>query len=96
MPILRACPPWQLAVDRAHIFGVLSLIFCTMMLIVTLKYVFVRHSTRYKSINRFAWLASSMGMMGLNRPPYIVNDQRAAIRKASRSPCFTHQPIRTG
>ena len=30
-----------LAVDRAHIFGVLSLIFWTMMLIVTLKYVFV-------------------------------------------------------
>ncbi|MDE2404558.1 MAG: potassium transporter Kup [Sphingomonadales bacterium] len=30
-----------LAVDRAHIYGVLSLIFWTMMLIVTLKYVFV-------------------------------------------------------
>ena len=30
-----------LAVDRAHVFGVLSLIFWTMMLIVTLKYVFV-------------------------------------------------------
>jgi KUP system potassium uptake protein len=30
-----------LAVDRPHIFGVLSLIFWTMMLIVTLKYVFV-------------------------------------------------------
>ncbi|MBO9670716.1 MAG: potassium transporter Kup [Sphingobium sp.] len=30
-----------LAVDRDHIFGVLSLIFWTMMLIVTLKYVFV-------------------------------------------------------
>ncbi|MEO5597148.1 MAG: potassium transporter Kup [Novosphingobium sp.] len=30
-----------LTVDRAHIFGVLSLIFWTMMLIVTLKYVFV-------------------------------------------------------
>ncbi len=30
-----------LAVDRAHIFGVLSLIFWTMMLIVTLKYVIV-------------------------------------------------------
>ena len=30
-----------LAVDRAHIFGVLSLIFWTMMLIVTLKYVLV-------------------------------------------------------
>jgi KUP system potassium uptake protein len=30
-----------LAVDRAHIFGVLSLIFWTMMLIVTIKYVFV-------------------------------------------------------
>ena len=30
-----------LAVDGAHIFGVLSLIFWTMMLIVTLKYVFV-------------------------------------------------------
>lgn len=30
-----------LAVDSAHIFGVLSLIFWTMMLIVTLKYVFV-------------------------------------------------------
>ncbi|HEY1125674.1 MAG TPA: potassium transporter Kup [Sphingobium sp.] len=30
-----------LAVDRAHIFGVLSLIFWTMMLIVTLKYVVV-------------------------------------------------------
>jgi KUP system potassium uptake protein len=30
-----------LAVDQAHIFGVLSLIFWTMMLIVTLKYVFV-------------------------------------------------------
>ncbi|MEO6717691.1 MAG: potassium transporter Kup [Novosphingobium sp.] len=30
-----------LAVDHAHIFGVLSLIFWTMMLIVTLKYVFV-------------------------------------------------------
>ncbi|MET0309371.1 MAG: potassium transporter Kup [Sphingomonas sp.] len=30
-----------LAVDRAHIFGVLSLIFWTMMLVVTIKYVFV-------------------------------------------------------
>ena len=30
-----------LAVDKAHIFGVLSLIFWTMMLVVTLKYVFV-------------------------------------------------------
>jgi len=30
-----------LAVDRAHIYGVLSLIFWTMMLIVTIKYVFV-------------------------------------------------------
>jgi KUP system potassium uptake protein len=30
-----------LAIDHAHIFGVLSLIFWTMMLIVTLKYVFV-------------------------------------------------------
>ena len=30
-----------LAVDRVHIFGVLSLIFWTMMLIVTVKYVFV-------------------------------------------------------
>jgi KUP system potassium uptake protein len=30
-----------LAVDRPHIFGVLSLIFWTMMLVVTLKYVFV-------------------------------------------------------
>lgn len=30
-----------LAVDRAHVFGVLSLIFWTMMIIVTLKYVFV-------------------------------------------------------
>jgi KUP system potassium uptake protein len=30
-----------LAVDRAHVFGVLSLIFWTMMLVVTLKYVFV-------------------------------------------------------
>lgn len=30
-----------LAVDAAHIFGVLSLIFWTMMLVVTLKYVFV-------------------------------------------------------
>lgn len=30
-----------LAVDRAHVFGVLSLIFWTMMIVVTLKYVFV-------------------------------------------------------
>ena len=30
-----------LTVDPAHIFGVLSLIFWTMMLIVTIKYVFV-------------------------------------------------------
>src|SRR4051794_15776404 len=30
-----------LAVDHAHVFGVLSLIFWTMMLIVTIKYVFV-------------------------------------------------------
>src|ERR1700754_973998 len=30
-----------LTVDRAHIFGVLSLIFWTMMLVVTVKYVFV-------------------------------------------------------
>jgi KUP system potassium uptake protein len=30
-----------LTVDRAHIFGVLSLIFWTMMLVVTIKYVFV-------------------------------------------------------
>ncbi len=33
--------PHPLAVDRAHIFGVLSLIFWTMMLVVTIKYVFV-------------------------------------------------------
>ena len=33
--------PHPLAVDRPHIFGVLSLIFWTMMLIVTIKYVFV-------------------------------------------------------
>ena len=30
-----------LAVDRAHVFGVLSLIFWTMMIVVTIKYVFV-------------------------------------------------------
>jgi KUP system potassium uptake protein len=30
-----------LAVDRAHVFGVLSLVFWTMMLIVTIKYVFI-------------------------------------------------------
>src|ERR1700752_4954749 len=30
-----------LTVDRAHVFGVLSLIFWTMMLIVTIKYLFV-------------------------------------------------------
>ena len=33
--------PHPLAVDPAHIYGVLSLIFWTMMLIVTIKYVFV-------------------------------------------------------
>ena len=33
--------PHPMAVDRLHIFGVLSLIFWSMMLIVTLKYVFV-------------------------------------------------------
>ena len=33
--------PHPLAVDRLHIFGVLSLIFWSMMLIVTVKYVFV-------------------------------------------------------
>ncbi len=33
--------PHPLAVDRLHIFGVLSLIFWTLMLIVTIKYVFV-------------------------------------------------------
>ena len=33
--------PHPLAVDRLHIFGVLSLIFWSLMLIVTLKYVFV-------------------------------------------------------
>ncbi|USI73961.1 potassium transporter Kup [Sphingomonas morindae] len=33
--------PHPLALDRPHIFGVLSLIFWTMMIVVTLKYVFV-------------------------------------------------------
>ena len=33
--------PHPLAVDRLHIFGVLSLIFWSLMLIVTVKYVFV-------------------------------------------------------
>ena len=33
--------PHPLAVDRMHIFGVLSLVFWSLMLIVTLKYVFV-------------------------------------------------------
>ena len=38
--------PHPLAVDRPHIFGVLSLIFWTMMLIVTIKYVFVDPARR--------------------------------------------------
>ena len=33
--------PHPLAVDRAHVFGVLSLVFWTLMLVVTAKYVFV-------------------------------------------------------
>src|SRR5258708_33876869 len=33
--------PHPLAVDRLHIFGVLSLIFWSLMLVVTIKYVFV-------------------------------------------------------
>ena len=33
--------PHPLAVDRTHIFGVLSLIFWSLMLVVTFKYVFI-------------------------------------------------------
>jgi KUP system potassium uptake protein len=57
-----------LAVDRAHIFGVLSLIFWTMMLIVTVKYVFVILRADNKGEGgSLALLALIMRKLGENR-----------------------------
>lgn len=57
-----------LAVDAAHVFGVLSLIFWTMMLIVTLKYVFVvLHADNKGEGGSLALLALIGRKLGTNR-----------------------------
>ena len=57
-----------LAVDPAHIFGVLSLIFWTMMLIVTIKYVFViLHADNHGEGGSLALLALIGRKLGVNR-----------------------------
>lgn len=57
-----------LAVDPAHIFGVLSLIFWTMMLIVTVKYVFViLHADNKGEGGSLALLAMIGRKLGTNR-----------------------------
>jgi KUP system potassium uptake protein len=63
--------PHPLAVDRLHIFGVLSLIFWSLMLIVTVKYVFVamRADNRGEG-GSFALLAlMSRHLAGRGGPP---------------------------
>ena len=57
-----------LTVDHAHIFGVLSLIFWTMMLIVTIKYVFViLHADNHGEGGSLALLALIGRKLGINR-----------------------------
>src|ERR1700745_746522 len=57
-----------LAVDQAHVFGVLSLIFWTMMLIVTCKYVFVIMRADNKGEGgSLALLALISGKLGTTR-----------------------------
>lgn len=57
-----------LAVDQAHIFGVLSLIFWTMMLIVTIKYVFIILRADNKGEGgSMALLALITGKLGTSR-----------------------------
>ena len=66
--------PHPLAVDPAHIFGVLSLVFWTMMLIVTIKYVFViLHADNHGEGGSLALLALIGRKLGPNRwTPLIV------------------------
>jgi len=63
-----------LSVDRAHIFGVLSLVFWTMMLIVTLKYVFIILRADNKGEGgSMALLALITGRLGESRwTPFIA------------------------
>ena len=66
--------PHPLAVDRLHIFGVLSLIFWSLMLIVTVKYVFVamRADNRGEG-GSFALLSLiSRNLQGKSWAPYLV------------------------
>src|ERR1044072_3014564 len=60
--------PHPLAVDRLHIFGVISLIFWSLMLVVTLKYVFVAMRADNKGEGgSFALLALISRNLGENR-----------------------------
>lgn len=60
--------PHPLAVDRLHIFGVLSLVFWSLMLIVTLKYVFVAMRADNKGEGgSFALLALISRSLGQSR-----------------------------
>ncbi|HEY1146735.1 MAG TPA: KUP/HAK/KT family potassium transporter, partial [Allosphingosinicella sp.] len=60
--------PHPLAVDRLHIFGVLSLIFWSLMLVVTLKYVFVAmHADNKGEGGSFALLALISRNLGETR-----------------------------
>lgn len=56
--------PHPLAVDRLHIFGVLSLIFWSLMMIVTIKYVFV--AMRADNRGRAGRLPSSRCSCGIS------------------------------
>ena len=63
--------PHPLAVDRLHIFGVLSLIFWSLMLIVTVKYVFVAMRADNKGEGgSFALLALISRNLGHNKSTY--------------------------
>ncbi|TPG43527.1 potassium transporter Kup [Sphingomonas koreensis] len=60
--------PHPLAVDQAHIFGVLSLIFWTMMLIVTIKYVLIiLRADNHGEGGSLALLALIVGKLGERR-----------------------------
>lgn len=60
--------PHPLAVDRLHIFGVLSLVFWSLMLVVTLKYVFIAMRADNKGEGgSFALLALISRHLGENR-----------------------------
>ena len=60
--------PHPLAVDRLHIFGVLSLVFWSLMLVVTIKYVtFILRADNRGEGGSLALLALSQRNSGKNR-----------------------------